>query len=176
MNDIFITSFIAEQTPPPGCWNYESLDESDRNYRIRTANFDDAKYYDNNKLPAPDIRKPHIFSPSTFEKSPQYDGENNWYRFEGAAGTRMATRTEVTSGFQCSTLASGYLDLDSHPQLMDGVVQEGVKACFYAEPGPYYSKAKCWLTTNVTVQKCEGGYYVYKLPPVPGLGRYCSAT
>ena len=50
---------------------------------------------------------------------------NGWYRFVGAAGTKMPT-TRVPA-YRCGTDWSGWLD-GAHPTVQDGEVQ--MKVCF----------------------------------------------
>ncbi|XP_022805383.1 uromodulin-like [Stylophora pistillata] len=75
---------------------------------------------------------------------------NGWYRFMGAAGTKMPTaRVEPN---HCGTRFSGWLD-GVHPRVEHGEVT--MKVCF---SGLY---RKCRDTTNILVKNC-GSYYIYR--------------
>ena len=98
--------------------------------------------------------------------SPRWRGEG-WYRFTGAAGTKMATKREVTKDGICGTVAAGHLDTNAHLDLADGQSQDQ-KVCFNFG-------SQCWRSTTATIQKCDG-FYVYKLPNTPYCYlRYCGA-
>ena len=85
-----------------------------------------------------------------------------WYRFVGAAGTKMPT-TRVPA-YRCGTHWSGWLN-GSHPTVEDGEVLRAV--CFSDRfTGCKYSK--------VTIVKNCGSYFIYKLQQPPGCkSRYC---
>ena len=101
------------------------------------------------------------------DKSPQWSGDG-WYRFTGAAGTKMATKKEVTTWKMCGTYGAGHLDTNAHPDLADGQSQDQ-KVCFYGYTG------QCHHSHTVTIQKCDG-FYIYKLPNTPYCHyRYCGA-
>ena len=103
------------------------------------------------------------------DTSPQWRGAV-WYRFTGPAGTKMATKKEVTKYYICGTYAPGYLDTNTHPDLADGQSQDQ-KVCFYFSS--LYNQ--CHWSTTVTIQKCDG-FYIYKLPNPPVCRtRYCGA-
>ena len=85
-----------------------------------------------------------------------------WYRFVGAAGTKMPT-TRV-SAYRCGTDRSGWLD-DAHPTVEDVEVQKNV--CFSDRV------EGCKVRTSIFVKKC-GSYFIYKFFPSPGCNsRYC---
>ena len=86
-----------------------------------------------------------------------------WYRFVGAAGTKMPT-TRVP-GFRCGTDFSGWLN-DAHPIVEVGEVQK--KVCFS-------DRTKgCKYTKVIFVKNC-GSYFIYKFFEPPGCtSRYCS--
>ena len=84
-----------------------------------------------------------------------------WYRFEGAAGTKMPT-TRVPA-FRCDTVRSGWLD-DAHPTVEDGEVQR--KVCFSDR------STGCINSRKIFVKNC-GSYFVYKLYPPDCPSRYC---
>ena len=88
-----------------------------------------------------------------------------WYRFVGAAGTKMPT-TRVPA-FRCGTGWSGWL-MNAHPTVEDGEVQRTV--CF----SDRYTS--CKHLTNIFVKNC-GSNFIYKLKSSPGfLSRYCSTN
>ena len=74
-----------------------------------------------------------------------------WYRFVGAAGTKMPT-TRVPSR-RCGTDWSGWLD-GSHPTVEDGKVQRTV--CFSDR------LSGCKDIINIFVKNC-GSYFIYEL-------------
>ena len=87
-----------------------------------------------------------------------------WYRFVGAAGTKMPT-TRVQP-FRCGTYWSGWLN-GTHPTVEDGEVSRMV--CFSDK------RADCRHTNIISVKNC-GYYYVYKLFKTPICpSRYCGA-
>ena len=86
-----------------------------------------------------------------------------WYRFVGAAGTKMST-TRVAA-FRCGTNWSGWLD-GSHPTVEDGKVQRTV--CFSDRD------TGCKVSNTVFVKNC-GSYYIYKLLELSSCdSRYCA--
>ena len=88
-----------------------------------------------------------------------------WFRFEGSAGTRMATSCPPTD--RCGTDAPGWLN-GGHPTVADG--QVGRTVCFH------YSQNCCIWSTNIKVRNC-GSCYVYYLSGTPGCSlRYCGAN
>ena len=84
-----------------------------------------------------------------------------WYRFVGAAGTKMPT-TRVLA-FRCGTVRSGWLE-GAHPTVEDGEVQR--KVCFSDR------STGCEDSKNIFVKKC-GSYFIYKLYPPACFARYC---
>ena len=86
-----------------------------------------------------------------------------WYRFVGAAGTKMPT-TRV-SAYRCGTGRSGWLD-DAHPTVEDVEVQRNV--CFSDRV------EGCKFRTSIFVKKKCGSYFIYKFFPSPRCNsRYC---
>ena len=71
-----------------------------------------------------------------------------WFRFEGAAGTRIATTCPPYH--RCGTDAPGWMN-GGHPSVADGQVTRQV--CFSWD----YC---CYWTINIKVRNC-GSYYVY---------------
>ena len=87
-----------------------------------------------------------------------------WYRFVGAAGTKMPT-TRVLA-FRCGTVFPGWLD-GAHPTVEDGEV--GRKVCFSDRSNG------CQYSNNILLKNC-GSYFIYELLKPPGCdSRYCSA-
>ena len=87
-----------------------------------------------------------------------------WYRFVGAAGTRMPT-TRVPA-FRCGTGWSGWLD-GAHPTVGDGEVERTV--CFSDR------STGCQNEKKIFVKNC-GSYFIYKfIEPSSCNSRYCSA-
>ena len=85
-----------------------------------------------------------------------------WYRFVGAAGTKMPT-TRVPA-YRCGTDWSGWLD-GAHPTVEDGEILRTV--CFSDR------STGCKFSTHISVKIC-GSYFIYKLRPVIICGsRYC---
>ena len=86
-----------------------------------------------------------------------------WYRFQGAAGTRMASSCPPV--YRCNTNSPGWLN-GTHPTVADGQVTRQV--CFH------WTSRCCKGTVNIKVRNC-GSYYVYYLLEVEGVIRYCSS-
>ena len=85
-----------------------------------------------------------------------------WYRFVGAAGTKMST-TRVPA-FKCGTDWSGWLD-GSHPTVKDGKVKR--KVCFSDRP------TGCKYSNTIYVKNC-GSYFIYELQKQTKCNsRYC---
>lgn len=87
-----------------------------------------------------------------------------WYRFGGAAGTRMPTSCPPTR--RCNTRAPGWIN-GTHPAVADGQVSKTV--CFH-----WYNDC-CLFSTSIQVRNC-GSYYVYFFSGTPGnlcSLRYC---
>ena len=87
-----------------------------------------------------------------------------WYRFEGAAGTRMPS--SCTPSKRCGAHAVSWLT-GGHPSVADGKVTR--KVCFS------YNGNCCFGLQNVNIEvKNCGSYYVYKLvQPGACSYRYC---
>ena len=84
-----------------------------------------------------------------------------WYRFVGAAGTKMPT-TRVPA-FRCGTDWSGWL-ITAHPTVEDGEVRRRV--CFSDRfTGCKYDHA-------IFLKNC-GSYFIYNLYPPLCSSRYC---
>jgi len=116
--------------------NYQSLNDSDRN----------VKYSLTYGRKCDDILGP------------------GWFRFEGAAGTRMAT--SCTPYWRCNADATGWMT-SGHPTVAEGAVTRTV--CFRWD----YC---CYWSTTIKVRNC-GSYYIYFLHGTDGVKncslRYC---
>ena len=85
-----------------------------------------------------------------------------WYRFVGAAGTKMPT-TRVPA-YNCNTDWSGWLN-GAHPKVEDGEVSG--KVCFSDRT------SGCKYSITISVKNC-GLFYIYKLTPLTDCeSRYC---
>ena len=116
------------------CYHYENLSEANRKIDYLTPQGSELCDY---KLPV------------------------GWYRFVGAAGTKMPT-TRVPA-FRCGTHWSGWL-ITAHPTVEDGEVRRGV--CFSDRSNG------CKYSRNIVLKNC-GSYFIYELYPPPCLSRYC---
>ena len=88
---------------------------------------------------------------------------NGWYRFQGAAGTRMPTSCPPT--WRCRTAATGWLN-GEHPTVADGKVTRQV--CFHWDSGC------CQWSDNIQVRNCSSFYVYYLRRPSGGCYlRYC---
>ena len=120
------------------CYHYENLSEANRKIDYLTPPSSELCDY---KLPG------------------------GWYRFVGAAGTKMPT-TRVPA-YRCGTDWSGWLD-GAHPTVQDGEVQ--MKVCF---SNRLSELPVCKYSTTIFVKNC-GSYFIYKLHHPPGCdSRYC---
>ena len=87
---------------------------------------------------------------------------NKWYRFQGAAGTKMPT--SCPPKYSCGTDAPGWMN-GSYPSVNDGIVNR--KVCFN------WDGNCCIWSTTIGVRNCKD-YYVFKLPQTPNCTlRYC---
>ena len=90
------------------------------------------------------------------------NGAKGWYRFEGAAGTRMPTSCSPTH--RCNSHLPGWLSC-AHPTQADGQVYRTVFFHWYSDC--------CYKSITVKVINC-GGYYVYYINGTPWCHlRYC---
>ena len=107
-------------------------------------------------------------------KEPQWEGSGR-YRFDGPF-TRMAVQGEVNRTHQCGTVSPGYIvDPQAH-NIKVGEVKEYVRVCFVG-----LNNSSCAFNTIVTITKCQGNFFVYRLPdissgvPANTWGGYCGA-
>ena len=119
------------------CYHYKNLSEANRNRIYKTPAYGQALC--DNQLP------------------------RGWYRFVGAAGTKMPT-TRVPA-YRCGTDWSGWFD-GAHPTVEDGEVQRPV--CFSDR------LAGCRYSVITSVKNCES-YFIYNLHPPSCISRYCGA-
>ena len=122
--------------PADRCFNYSTISDADRKSTFDTSEFSEGVC-------------DHLLL-------------EGWYRFEGAAGTKMPT-AEV-DGYHCNTAYPGWLN-GAEPTVGDGEVSRRI--CFTR------STNVCKYTNEIKVKNC-GSYFIYKLVPVPGCNsRYC---
>ena len=144
---------------PSQCHDYKTLNETSRHYKKPGGCKSDVGC---------DVGCDGVLD--MYRTSPQWRGAG-WYRFAGAAGTKMATKSEVTKYSICGTAVAGHLNTNGHPYLAEGQSQKQ-KVCFY---GFYGQKSQCYRSTTVTIQRCDG-FFIYKLPNTPSCSyRYCGA-
>ena len=128
--------WIAINFLADGCYNYSILNDSDRKNTFNTPT--NGEVLCDNLLP------------------------EGWYRFVGAAGTKMPT-TRVPA-YRCGTNWSGWLD-GAHPTVEDGKVKRTV--CFSDRP------SGCKYSIEIYVKNC-GSYFIYNMLPPPSCNsRYC---
>ena len=120
-----------------GCTNYAVLSEADRAQGNTLQNNLNHVKCDNNLV-------------------------TGWYRFQGAAGDRMADKCVLM--YRCGTKYPGWLD-GTHPTVAEGVVTR--KVCYH----DWYSC--CPYSTITRVKNCTS-FYVYELQrPHHCNFRYC---
>ena len=129
--------WIAIYFPADDCYHYSTLSDADRKSSYETPQSSDG-VCDNLLL-------------------------EGWYRFEGAAGTKMPT-TPVDD-FHCNTVFSGWLN-GAEPTVADGEV---IRAVCYTR-----SSNTCSHSNKILMKNC-GSFFIYKLVPTPICNsRYCS--
>ena len=100
---------------------------------------------------------------TTYHGYDDYTISKGWYRFEGAAGTRLPTW--CTPGNRCGTSATSWLS-NGHPSVADGRVSRQV--CFSLAGNCYFGGCK-----SIRVRNCSS-FYVYELVGTLHRGyRYC---
>jgi len=129
-----------------GCKNYTVLSEADR-------------------------AQGHIVINASNHRCDRDDLVPGWYRFQGAAGDRMADKCVPEN--HCGAHASGWLN-GSHPTVAEGVVTRRV--CYHNYWYWYHwyrSNDCCYWSNNIRVRNC-GAFFVYELQKPPGCDlRYC---
>ena len=90
-----------------------------------------------------------------------------WYRFQGAAGTRLPT--VCTPINRCNTQSPGWVDVARTPLPPVGVTTQ-ILVCFR---DPNNDKCECNQIKAIDINNCSS-YFVYMLSPTPGCNlRYC---
>ena len=113
-------------------------------------------------LSEPDRAQGHIVTNTNNYRSDRYDLVPGWYRFQGAAGDRMAGK--CVPMYHCGTQNPIWLS-GAHPTVAEGVVIRTVCHTVNYTCCPWYE--------NIRVKNC-GAYFVYALPMVyGGYSRYC---
>ena len=133
-NEISLSQLLFNFLADP-CYNYRNLSEANRKSSYGTPHGSELC---DNSLP------------------------EGWYRFVGAAGTKMPT-TRVPA-FRCGTVCSGWLD-GAHPAVEDGKVSR--KVCFSDR------STGCKYIINISVKNC-GSFYIYWFTQPDCSSRYCS--
>ncbi|KXJ18031.1 Fibropellin-1 [Exaiptasia diaphana] len=115
------------ETIPSECKNYKTLNRRDRAMNVYT---------------------------SGVNRCDQWDISKGWYRFEGGAGTAIATK--CPSLYSCGTFHPGWMK-GTHPSQAEVVTRQ---ACYVV------SGNCCGRNNNIRVRNC-GGFYVYELVKPP---------
>ena len=102
--------------------------------------------------------------------NPDWKGRNR-YRFTGPF-TRMAVKGEVHNNMQCGCWgAPGYIADPKAHEMKIGEMKEFVNVCFHGMKG-----TPCGISKSITITRCPGDYFVYRLPDMLGSGGvYCGA-
>ena len=99
--------------------------------------------------------------------SPDWKGSSGkHYRFVGPSFTRLASASPGMNN-KCGTYAPGYIEDPYAHKIAIGQSSTDVKVCFnYNIP--------CKWSTSITITRCPGDFFVYKLPDTPECSlRYC---
>ena len=93
-----------------------------------------------------------------------------WYRFQGAAGTRLPTKCPPND--RCHTKFPGWLNVTDKPLPPEGVTERNIKVCFKLPS----DNNCCALKHLIHIRNCSS-YFVYMLvsPPTCNL-RYCGTN
>ena len=92
-----------------------------------------------------------------------------WYRFQGAAGDRMADKCVPV--YHCGTRYPGWLN-GTHPTVSEGVVTRTVCYPEYFSDS-YWLSDYCVVNNYIRVRNC-GAFFVYELHKPPHCDfRYC---
>ena len=89
---------------------------------------------------------------------------SGWYRFQGAAGTRLPTK--CTQSKRCHTDFPGCLNVKHKPLPSEGVTEGSIRVCFKK-----VSNCDCCAVQHAIFIKNCSSYFVYKLFPPPGCKR-----
>ena len=138
---IYFGVFFCPSVDP--CHRYKTLNSSDRN--IKTTSRSPKKLCDSiNVLPS-----------------------GGWYRFQGAAGTRLPT--ECPQSGVCQTNSPGWLNVKSKPLPPEGVTEKSIRVCF-----KFGANGNCCDQQQLIHIKNCSSYFVYKLYHTPKCDlRYC---
>ena len=115
----------------------------------------------------------HIVINASNNRCDRDDLVAGWYRFQGAAGDRMADK--CVPAYHCGTQYPGWLN-GTHPTVSEGVVTRRV--CYphnhyYKYWHWYWSSNCCLWSNNIRVRNC-GAFFVYELQKPPQCDfRYC---
>merc|ERR1712126_230336 len=147
------------------CYNYNTLSNP-----FRALTYSNSSYFNTRQFQienGDDVTCDNI-ALAGVKTDPQWKGAG-YYRFEGPF-TRMATSGEVNKNFMCGTTHPGYISDPSAHDIKEGETRESVEVCFYVS-------AFCQQRTTISMTKCEGGFYIYKLPDTPLCSYgYCGAN
>ena len=151
------------------CWADSLKDVKEKIFAFDCSTFFKNLYWTFSANPCYHYQSLSDASRKSSYKTPQYQEvcddqlPEEWYRFVGAAGTKMPT-TRVPA-FRCGTNWSGWLD-GVHPTVEDGKVNR--KVCFND------INSDCKAIKNISVINC-GSYFIYKLfRPPDCFMRYCA--
>ena len=134
---------------PFQCSDYKVLNEASRN-----ENNDEFQYYCDKENDSGNPRP-----------SPNWRG-SGYYRLEEPAGVRIPTKPP--SGKHCGTNFSGWIKDDGGAIQKMQIGQEiTLQGCFVWENDP------CNHKNFITITRCPGDYYVYKLYETVCYARYC---
>ena len=134
MQTIFVDYFRMFICLVDGCHHYQNLTDAERKYDYNTQT-----------------------RPSKCDKELQ-----GWHRFQGAAGTKMATKSPGLR--KCGASYPAWLD-GTHPTVAEGTVKRYV--CIHK------SNMECFDRSVLEVKNCTS-YYVYKFNPLNHCNyRYC---
>jgi len=96
-----------------------------------------------------DAERKYDYSPVSYSPCDNKLDNKGWHRFQGAAGTKMATKSPGM--FKCGAPFPAWLD-GAHPTLAEGTVRRRV--CINRG-------IKCGKLSKVDVKNCTS-YYIYK--------------
>ena len=127
------------------CYQYKTLNSSDRNVN-------------NTERPV------QLLCDNPLPSSP-----SGWYRFQGAAGTRLPT--DCPPRDRCHTTSPGWVDVARTPLPPVGVTKQ-IFVCFH-RPMIDNNNGFCDRVKAIDIKNCSS-YFVYMLSPTPGCNlRYC---
>ena len=104
--------------------------------------------------------------------APQWGGTGR-YRFSGPF-TRMAVKGEVKGNWQCGTEYPVYIeDPNAHHNLKVGEMKNSVKICYIWDKKTSYCSPLS--IQSITITRCPGNFFVYRLPNLKFDMGYCGA-